>query len=84
MNEPVGNPCECIFKFEKYYIDLLFGERIEEEKKKLAEVEEILATMPPELKERYMGAKDGFTFFISSLETVRERFKAMPDCKKES
>ena len=84
MTEPVGNPCECIFKFKKYYIDLLFGERIEEEKKKLSEVEEILSKMPPESKEQYAGARDGFKFFISSLEVVRERFKAMPDCKKES
>ncbi len=84
MAEPVGKPCECIFDFEKYYVDLVIGERIEAEKVKLAEIEEILSKMPPESKERYEGARDGFKFFIRDLETVRDRFKAMPGCKKES
>lgn len=78
--EPVGKSCECIFSFEKHYVDMLFGERIEEEKKKLAEVEEILAKMPPESRERYEGASGAYKSFIRDLEIVRERFAAMSTC----
>lgn len=81
MEEKVGKPCECIYPFEKHYIDLLFSERIDHEGKKLSEVEEILAKMPPESRERYEGARDGYKYFINDLKIVRERFAAMPDCK---
>ena len=76
----VGKGCECIYPFEKHYIDMVFEGRIKEEKRKLAEVKEILAKMPPESRERYEGAEAGFKVFIHDLEAVRERFEAMPSC----
>ena len=79
--ETVGKGCQCIFPFEKHYVDMIINERIEKEKERLKETEKILAGMPPESRERYEGARDIYKFFIHDLEVVRDRFRAMPDCK---
>jgi len=81
MSEEVGKGCDCMYLYEKHYIELLFSERIEEEKKKLAEVKDILDKMPEESKERFEGAPRGYEMFIRDLETVQKRFQDMPACK---
>ena len=82
MAESVGTDCKCIYSFEKHYIDMLFGERIEKEKENLAQAEAELSKLPPEARERFRGVPGGYKLLINDLETVRERFIAMPDCKQ--
>lgn len=74
IGEKVGRNCECIFPFEKFYVNMLCENRIEEEEKKLAEMEE----------HHYPPALIGFTkSIINDLKTVKERFAIMPECTGE-
>jgi hypothetical protein len=78
--ENVGKGCQCIYQYEQHYINLIFNERIEEEKEKLRAVEEYLSSADEHEREMLEGVPDIYKRFISELETVRDRFSTMPSC----
>ena len=82
MPEPVGKGCECIYAFEKHYVDLALEQLIRDNEKTIAEHEKAL--QDPTLTERQgtllRASLDVFRYVNNDMKVVKGRFADMPVC----
>ena len=81
--EKVGTGCECIFRFEKHYIDLALEAIIESKKKELKSMLERAENVKRSaLAAAILANAPGmYNILIRDLETVQKRFAGMPTCE---
>ena len=86
MTESVGKNCECIYAFEKHYVEVALAEWIGRQKEQISNTKKNLEEM--EKKEQELGfmgesLKANMPMLenlVKEVEAVKERFAAMPTC----
>jgi len=80
--EVVGKGCQCIYPFEKHYVDLALQQIIQENERTIEKTEKALKD--PALTERQAAflrsALDVYRYVNNDMKAVRQRFADMPAC----
>ena len=82
MPEPVGKGCECVYAFEKHYVDLALEQIVQDNERRIEEHEKLL--LDPATTERQAvflrSSLDVYKYVNSDMKVVRQRFHDMPVC----
>ena len=85
MAEPVGRGCECIYPFEKHYVDLALEQLILDNERTIAGHEKAL--QDPTLTERQAtllrASLDVYRYVNNDMKVVKQRFADTPVCTIE-
>ena len=85
MPEPVGRGCECIYAFEKHYVDLALEQLIRDNERTITEHEKVLEG--PGITERQAtllrASLDVYRYVNNDMKVVRQRFADTPVCMQE-